>query len=51
MLRTYVAAEGMTYIIDTLEVHDDMYKLRSIFADPKIVKVGSQCSKSAHTVN
>ncbi len=32
-------ADGANYLIDALEVHDEMYKLRSIFADPKIVKV------------
>ena len=37
-----VSADGANYIIDALEVHDIMYKLRDIFADPSIVKVTFQ---------
>ena len=42
-----VTADGANYIIDALEVHDLMYKLRDIFADPSIVKVAFQDRTSA----
>jgi len=37
-----VAAGDTDYLVDALALHDHLYTLRDIFADPKIIKVANE---------
>lgn len=42
-----VAAGDTDYLVDALALHDHLYTLRDIFADPKIIKVANETKTAA----